>query len=185
MLNIQNLEYSYDGQFVFHYNLEVQAGEIHHLCMPNGSGKTTLMKLIAGICNPEKGSIKLGGHEITNLSLTDRPVAWMQQEQPYFKHLTVEKTFTIAGIEQSVGEGYMKHLKSSISMNSRLSELSGGQRQAVLLGQLLHLNRPILCLDEPFSHLDYDTFCKVFSYIRTYIKFKNICVILSHHGDLP
>src|SRR5690554_5386439 len=76
-------------EFQMDVALQVNRGEIFSLVGPSGCGKTTLLRLIAGLEEPDCGSIILDGREITNLPPAQRRVGLVFQDYALFPHLTV------------------------------------------------------------------------------------------------
>jgi len=143
-------------------DLDINSGEFITLLGPSGSGKTTVLRMIAGFEDPDSGTIKLNGQEITHLPPYDRDVNTVFQDYALFPHMDV-----ISNIEYGLRvkkvpkeERREKALKALEQVrlsgyeNRKPSQLSGGQRQRVALARAL-VNRPsVLLLDEPLGALD-------------------------------
>lgn len=143
-------------------DLDINAGEFITLLGPSGSGKTTVLRMIAGFEDPDTGSIKLNGEDITHLPPYERDVNTVFQDYALFPHMDVitnieyglrvkkvdrseRREKALAALEQVRLSGYEKR---------KPSQLSGGQRQRVALARAL-VNRPsVLLLDEPLGALD-------------------------------
>jgi ABC-type sugar transport system ATPase subunit len=143
-------------------NLEVAAGELLAIVGPSGSGKTTLLRLIAGLEEPDAGTIAIGGQDQAHVPPGERDVAMVFQTLALFPHLTARENLAFglklrraaaAEIESRVTEtAALLSLKDCLSR--RPAELSGGQRQRVALGRALIRRPKVLLLDEPFANLD-------------------------------
>lgn len=143
-------------------DLDINSGEFITLLGPSGSGKTTVLRMIAGFEDPDSGTIKLSGQDITHLPPYDRDVNTVFQDYALFPHMDV-----LANIEYGMRvkkvpkeERREKALKALEQVrlsgyeNRKPSQLSGGQRQRVALARAL-VNRPsVLLLDEPLGALD-------------------------------
>lgn len=143
-------------------DLDINSGEFITLLGPSGSGKTTVLRMIAGFEDPDSGTIKLNGQDITHLPPYDRDVNTVFQDYALFPHMDV-----ITNIEYGLRakkvpkeERREKALKALEQVrlsgyeNRKPSQLSGGQRQRVALARAL-VNRPsVLLLDEPLGALD-------------------------------
>jgi sulfate transport system ATP-binding protein len=160
-------------------NLTIPQGEITALLGPSGSGKTTLLRIIAGLENPDSGTIKLFGDDSTNKQTKDRKVGFVFQHYALFKHMSVFENVAFglkirprkARPPKDVIKQKVLHLLSMVqleSMANRLpSELSGGQKQRVALARALAVEPSVLLLDEPFGALD----AKVRQELRRWLRF--------------
>lgn len=169
-LEVKGLHFSYaPGREVLKdISFEVGSGDIFCVLGPNGCGKTTLLKCLGGILKPNKGSILLDGVEASSIPRAEyaKLVGYVPQEHglvfPYkvidvvlmgrAPHLGIfstpsEKDYKIA--EEALREVGISHLKDRPYV-----ELSGGERQLVVIARVLAQQPKILLLDEPTSHLD-------------------------------
>ena len=163
LIEIRNLSKSFGSvKAVDGVDLDINAGEFITLLGPSGSGKTTVLRMIAGFEDPDSGSIKLNGQDITHLPPYDRDVNTVFQDYALFPHMDVitnieyglrvkkvdkveRRAKALAALEQVRLSGYE---------DRKPSQLSGGQRQRVALARAL-INRPsVLLLDEPLGALD-------------------------------
>lgn len=148
---------SFDGRpIVKSLDLRVMRGDKLGLLGKNGTGKTTLIKLILGKLQADSGTVKLG----TNLS-----VAYFDQLREQLDlNQTVEQTISpgsdwveIAGVKKHIMSYLNDFLFSPQKANVRISTLSGGERNRLLLARLFALPANLLVLDEPTNDLDIDT----------------------------
>ncbi len=143
-------------------SLEIKKGEFFSLLGPSGCGKTTLLRVIAGFEDPDAGSVRIDGREVTGLPPDKRRCNTVFQSYALFPHLTVFENVAfplrIRRIpNRLVRELVMRHL-SLVQLESHAdkkpSMLSGGQKQRVAIARAL-INEPsVLLLDEPLSALD-------------------------------
>jgi len=163
LIEIRNLAKAFGSvKAVDGVDLDIDSGEFITLLGPSGSGKTTVLRMIAGFEDPDSGTIKLNGQDITHLPPYDRDVNTVFQDYALFPHMDV-----ISNIEYGLRvKKIPKEERREKAMNAlqqvRLSgfeerkpnQLSGGQRQRVALARAL-VNRPsVLLLDEPLGALD-------------------------------
>jgi spermidine/putrescine transport system ATP-binding protein len=141
-------------------DLHIPAGEFFALLGPSGCGKTTTLRLVAGLDEPTKGKILIGGKDVTNTKAHERPVNTVFQSYALFPHMSVLENVAF-GLKQRKIEDPMTKAQASLDLVElghlalrRPAQLSGGQQQRVALARAL-VNRPsLLLLDEPLGALD-------------------------------
>lgn len=163
-IQIENLTKKF-GTFtaVEQLSLTVNDGELLALLGPSGCGKTTLLRMIAGLENPDQGTIKF--HENEN-QVTENRIGFVFQHYALFRHMTVfenvafglkVKPRSIRPSKEAIRSkvfDLLKMVQLDWAVNRLPSELSGGQRQRVALARALAIEPKILLLDEPFGALD-------------------------------
>jgi branched-chain amino acid transport system ATP-binding protein len=136
----------------------VEKGEIAVIVGPNGAGKSTAMKAVFGMVNLRLGSVRLDGHDITNLSPQDRVskgMAFVPQTQNIFTSMTVEENLEMGAflrrdnIHDTLNQVYDLFPILRGKRHQPAGELSGGQRQQVAVGRALMTEPLVLMLDEP------------------------------------
>jgi len=141
-------------------DLKIPAGEFFALLGPSGCGKTTTLRIVAGLEQPTKGKVLIGGKDVTETKPHERPVNTVFQSYALFPHMSVLENVAFGLKQRKVSEPAQK-AQAALEMvelshlaNRRPQQLSGGQQQRVALARAL-VNRPaLLLLDEPLGALD-------------------------------
>src|SRR5918994_1476239 len=143
-------------------SVAVRDGSLTALLGPSGGGKSTLLRVIAGLEEPDEGTVIIGDEEVTDHPPQRREVGFVFQHYAAFKHMSVAdnvgfglavKKRPKAEITARVGE--LLHLVGLEHLGKRYpSQLSGGQRQRMALARALAVEPQVLLLDEPFGALD-------------------------------
>lgn len=166
-LTVENLSYCYGATRVLDgVSFSAPLGALTVILGRNGCGKSTLLKALAGINPVRRGSVKIGGHDLALLSGAER--ASLVGYLPQF-HQTVFP-FSVEDVVLTGRAAYVLSTPSRIDRDkARLaiadvgiehlaqrpySELSGGERQMVMIARVLAQNPRVILLDEPASHLD-------------------------------
>ncbi len=144
--------------------LELEAGSTLGLFGASGAGKSTVLACIAGIEEPDDGSVQLNGLRLfpPSLPLHRRPLGYLTQEPGLFPHLSVSENInfgiakevaTTAGQRQWI-ETLRDRLQLGPQWNAPAAMISGGQARRVGLARMLARKPPLVLLDEPFAGLD-------------------------------
>jgi len=144
------------------FALDVEHGDFVSLLGPSGCGKTTVLRMIAGLLEPDAGTIRIGGEDITWRPPNKRNIGLVFQSYALFPHMSVFENVAFglrrrrieeAAIRNRVGEAL--ELVRLGGLERRLPhELSGGQQQRVALARAIAPRPSLLLLDEPLSNLD-------------------------------
>jgi molybdate/tungstate transport system ATP-binding protein len=121
---------------------------------PSGSGKTTLLSLVAGITDPDSGSIALDGRELVGRPIEDRGVGMVFQDGALFPHMTARENVAYAATDDDRVSELAALLELGDVLDRCPPNLSGGERQRVALARTLAADPDVLLLDEPLSSLD-------------------------------
>ena len=163
LIEIRDLAKSFGNvKAVDHISLDIESGEFITLLGPSGSGKTTVLRMIAGFEDPDAGSIKLNGEDITHLPPFDRDVNTVFQDYALFPHMSVQENVEYGLRTRKVPKAErakqaleaIASVKLEETVNRLPHQLSGGQRQRIALARALVLRPRVLLLDEPLGALD-------------------------------
>lgn len=177
MLNVEALWKQYastdgtPGGGVFGIGFEVAEGELFTLLGPSGCGKTTTLRSIAGLEEPEAGTITLAGKDVfdsnsgLSVPMHNRDIGMVFQSYAIWPHMTVfenaayplkvsrGRRFTRREIEQRVVD-VLKIVGMDDYLHRPSTQLSGGQQQRLALARALTRQPRLMLLDEPLSNLD-------------------------------
>jgi branched-chain amino acid transport system ATP-binding protein len=164
LLRVDHVSSGYGNlQILDNVSLEAQPNQITVIVGPNGSGKSTLLKTIAGLTNIYQGNVTLDGKVISKLApheIARLGVAYLPQTESTFTHLTVAENFKMASYtvkREEIQERTRRALeifpKLSSYMNTRVSSLSGGERQMVAMSMALLRKPNTIMFDEPTANL--------------------------------
>jgi iron complex transport system ATP-binding protein len=197
-LEIKNLSCGYEKKIIIkNFSVEVNSGEVLSILGSNGIGKTTIFKTILGLLEAFEGEILVDGKNI--LKLNDKAKAKLisyvpQAHTPPFSFTVLDvvvmgrdpylgafgtpnkKDFTIA-------KQALEDLNISFLENRIYTDLSGGERQMVLIARALCQKTPILILDEPTSNLDYGNEVQVLKQIKKLANKGYIVIMTSHSPE--
>ncbi len=160
--------YGKSPDVLFDLDLHLPPGRIVALLGENGAGKSTLLKLLAGLLTPRKGEVLLEGRPLASVPRREvaRRVAWLPQSfEPLFPVTAFDLVllgrtpwlgaFSAAGAaDRQAARRALEEMDASSLAGQDLSEMSGGERQRVLLARVLATGADTLLLDEPTANLD-------------------------------
>jgi len=171
MIALENLHFSYSREPVLKgITLRVQQGEILGILGPNGCGKSTLLRLLRGVLNPSAGRVLWQGRDAFRLSrkvMAQLAAVVPQSSQVPFPY-PVQEMVAMGRFARQSGFGGAtaadrKAVEKALAVTDtlqlaqrRVTDLSGGELQRVLLSRALAQEAPVLLLDEATSHLDLD-----------------------------
>lgn len=193
-LSVEELSFAYgDRRILQGVSFALEPGTFTALLGPNGAGKTTLLKNVLGVLAPRRGSVRLEGMPVTDLSPKERArrMAYVSQEPFFTFPLTVEdfvrlgryphdrsgrQTRSCAAVESAL------EAADCASFRDRcFTTLSGGERQKVLLARALAQSRRLLLLDEPTAHLDLSHQIRILERLKTMCRDEGLTVLAVLH----
>jgi len=187
-------------------NFEVERNEVVGLIGDNGAGKSTLIKIMTGVFPPTKGELFIRDEKITlnhydvkqahkwrietvyqDKSLADKQDLWRN----FFigRQITGPLGFIKVKEEKHIaGEMLLNMIGfrgAGITVDSKVSKLSGGERQGVSIGRAMHFEADLIILDEPTVALSLKEVRKVLNFVHTIKENGKACVYISHNiGDV-
>ncbi|HHV63820.1 MAG TPA: ABC transporter ATP-binding protein [Peptococcaceae bacterium] len=195
-LEIRNLAFAYDREPIFeNVFLRVEKGEIVCLLGPNGSGKTTLFKTILGLYRAREGQIIVNGKDVSNCSRRElaKIMGYVPQNHiPPFPYSVIDvvlmgRTAHInnyavpSELDYQIACDAMANLNISYLEGKTYTEISGGERQLVLIARALAQQPEILIMDEPTSNLDYGNQVRLLNHIKR-LAAQGLSIIMSTHS---
>jgi len=144
-------------------DLDIAASEVFGLLGPNGAGKSTLVRQLIGLQRPDRGEIRLFGHDVVaDPTAATRLVAYLAQDEPALLempvHLAVSTTARLRGVPRRAAATAADDVVGELGLDevagTPMTRLSGGQRRLACFAAALAADRPVLLLDEPTSGLD-------------------------------
>lgn len=164
LLTVEKVSSGYGSlQVLNEVSLRAEPNRITVIVGPNGSGKSTLLKTIAGLTSLYQGQVTLDGKVISNLpphEIARLGVAYLPQTESTFTKLTVAENFKMAGYTVDM-EDFQERKASALKifpkltayMNTRVANLSGGERQMVAMSMALLRKPNTIMFDEPTANL--------------------------------
>ena len=193
-LQIHEMSFSYKTKAVFRgIDLQVDKGEILSLVGPNGAGKTTLLKCVNRLHEPTGGKALIDGRNIQSMKRSElaKAVAYIPQAAPTSFPITVFDTVLLGrrpylNWKPSQGDvdmvlDVLQRLELSDLAMRDLNELSGGERQKVILAKAIVQNPQIMLFDEPTTYLDLKFQLKIMQFIRDLVDERQICAVVTTH----
>jgi lipopolysaccharide export system ATP-binding protein len=192
LLETHDLVKAYRGRRVVdRVSLTVSAGEVVGLLGPNGAGKTTTFYMIVGMIQPNDGSIRFLGQDVSRLAMYERArlgMGYLSQEPSVFRKLSVQDNImavletmdlTAAQREQRLHD-LLNELQLTPLARQKAMTLSGGERRRLEITRALATTPRFILLDEPFSGIDPINVYEV-QKIIAYLRDRGLGILITDH----
>lgn len=198
LLEIKNLSIGYDEPLISGIDMSIDSGKLVVLIGRNGSGKTTFFKTLIGRIKPLKGTIQVGGKELSQIDSKEisKLISVVLTERPSVSGLTVRTVVSMGRhpytgsfgklsesdnikIDQAVEEMGISHLS-----DKQINEISDGEFQKMMLARALCQDTPVIFMDEPASFLDYPSKLELLKSLKKMAETNGKLIIFSSH-EIP
>jgi iron complex transport system ATP-binding protein len=193
-LNVNGVRFRYGSREILHdVELEANSGEVLAVIGANGAGKSTLIRCINRILKPQQGAVFLDGKELSGFNAKERAcmMGYVPQTAKDVFSFNVMETVLMGRkphISWGVGKRDLRIVNSILLrmglkqlVERYLYELSGGERQKVLIARALAQEPEVLLLDEPTSNLDVRHQLEVMELIQSIAREQRKCVLIVVH----
>lgn len=197
MLSIENLKFRYKrgADILRDISFTVPEGNVISILGPNGTGKTTLLRCILGLQKPTGGKILFNGTNLCSLSPEKRSqiVAYVPQSSRLTFPFSVFEVVMMGRVSQfgfgrapsaadkEIVEKSLAEMNALRFRDKSFQELSGGEKQLVLIARALAQQAKVLVLDEPTASLDFSNQARVLRLIRGLAE-KGYTVLMTTHS---
>lgn len=158
VVEFRHVKKTYGDRLLFeNLNFSVPKGAIIGIIGPNGAGKTTLFRLLAGLEKPDEGEIEIG--QTVKLGYVNQQRDdCLNNQKTVFEEVANGEELMPLGSREVQSRGYLSWFAfSGADQQKRVGDLSGGERNRVLLAKILKEGANLLLLDEPTNDLDVNT----------------------------
>ncbi|MCT0953665.1 ABC transporter ATP-binding protein [Weissella cibaria] len=177
-------------------SLAFKSGEVSLIIGPSGSGKSTLLTILGGLQTPTDGSVRLNGHNISDLSTKEaektrlEQIGFVLQAYNLVPYLTVADQFKLVdhvkpnnNLSQDRFDKIIETLGIQKLLNKYPVELSGGQQQRVAIARALYTDPAIILADEPTAALDTERVKEVGQLFANIAHDEEKAVVIVTHDD--
>ena len=196
MLEVKDVSFYYKQDRMILHNISfcLETGDVLCILGPNGTGKTTLLRCLLSLNRIKGGEIRINGRNMEEFSYKRRAqlMAYVPQSASIFFPYEVHEVVLMGRVahqplgrslsarDRAVAEEVMERLSISHLSNRLFQQLSGGERQMVLVARALAQQADILIMDEPTANLDYGNQVKMLKLIKE-LSSQNYAILMTTH----
>ena len=194
-IELKNVSIGYDTPIQENLSLSFFKGRFVALIGRNGKGKTTLLKTLVGILPKLKGDVLINGQLLEEVPAIDlsKQVALVLTDRNFDSNLYVRDvlalgrtpylglSFKLTRKDTEVINRVVEQIKIEHFLDRKLSDLSDGEKQKILLARALVQETEVIILDEPTAHLDNPNRHELFQFLKQLAHEQNKTIILSTH----
>lgn len=173
-------------------NFDMKPGEIHSLLGPNGAGKTTLIKIMATLLTKDSGTVNILGYDLdTQENELKHVLGYVGQdtERSAYARLTVRENLRFFGSLRGLSKDFIDDQIAKLgdyfdfngNIEKQFNDLSGGQKQAVVIMRALLHDPPVIFLDEPTKGLDVIIAKRIRNFLKDYSQKEGKSLLLTSH----
>ena len=200
MINANNIHLNYgDLKVLKGVDIEIKKGEFISIVGESGAGKTTLLNILGSLEKPSRGSVKINGNEITELSETElsnfrnQNIGFVFQFHNLLEEFTAIENVCLPGFISNKNKNeiinratnLLRKLNIYERKDHKPSQLSGGEKQRVAIARAL-INNPLVVLaDEPTGNLDSENSKNLHKLLlKLNSELKQTIVVVTHNDEL-
>jgi len=187
-IDIEKTLKTYGGKTALKITRMTAAGSVTKIYGPSGSGKTTFLKCIAGLANPDSGTIVVNDEAWfdsalhINLPPQQRRVGFVFQDYALFPNMTARQHLEYATKDEAWINRLLQMGKLETLSTHKPDHLSGGQQQRLAILRALAIKPKLLLMDEPFSALDAEMKTALIDDLKAlFIELQTTVLIVSHN----
>jgi len=195
-LEVNNLKFGYKKDLVLNgLSFNIEKGRFVSIIGPNGSGKSTLLKILSQLYTPLSGNVLIYGDDINDFKKKElaRKIALVPQDTTIDFEFTVKDIVYMGrhpykGRFQKDDENDYSIVRKSMEMTNTIylkdrliTEISGGERQRVIIAKALAQDPSIILLDEPTSHLDINHQVEILNLLKKLNRDKGTTIVIVVH----
>ncbi|MEK9629517.1 MAG: heme ABC transporter ATP-binding protein [Nitrospinota bacterium] len=196
LLKIDRLKFAYDSKpLIKDINFSISNLEFVGLIGPNGSGKSTLLKLMGGILKCDQGQIDFKGNPINSIHKKElaQSLTWIPQDHPMVFPFTVQEIVMMgrhpyltplsfeADDDLQIVQEAMERTQTLQFSERYFNEISGGEKQRVMLASAIAQKPEIMLLDEPTSALDLKYQIQILNILKCLNEQNKITIVMALH----